>query len=367
MERKMKITALAPWFLAFVMSGNLVHAAAGAWTSNGPSPEEQGGVWSLAIAPSQPETVYAGTRNGVWKSVDAGGSWSFAGLEGSTIFSLTVDPTDSQTVYSMTGDDSTAFDYRTLSKTVDGGSSWKTVAHLVKFESLAPINVDPTNPSIVYAGYFSYFYMGRRLGIAKSTDGFASFTIVGPDLPPESAYVHSFVLDPIDRSVLHLINDEGEFESDDGGESWLEIGAGPGTDASDVLIADPFVTGSLFAGGKSGLSRSTDGGRTWEMTSLAGWITTIVADPVHPGTIFAGTVSFAGTGGGVFMSTDHGANWTDLHFTSAITTLVTSLAVGGSTLHAGIYDAGVFEWTPPPRAVRIIPSKGTSPGRVHRP
>ena len=368
-DRKMKTAAITRGLVALLLWGRLTGAATGEWSTNGPPVEESGGIFgSVSVAPSRPTTVYAGTRNGVWKSVNAGGSWSFAGLEGSTIFSLAVDPADSETVYAMTADNSTAFDYRTLSKTIDGGSTWKTLVYLVKFESLAPIYLDPKDPLIVYAGYVSYFYRGHRLGIAKSTDGFASFTIVGPDLPSNSAYVHSFCLDPTDSSVLRLINDGGEFESDDGGETWSQIGAGPGADASDVLIADPFVSGILFAGGKSGLYRSIDGGRTWERTAFSGYVTEIVADPVQEGTVYAGTVGFGNNpDSGVFVSSDRGASWTALSFTPPIATGVSSLALGHSTLHAGIFGFGVFEWTPPPRSVHVIPTAGTSPTVVHHP
>lgn len=219
----MKCSVFAAGVLTLFVGGSRIEAASGKWSSDGHSFADEGGVQSLSVALSRPVTLYAGTHYGVWKSVDAGRSWSSAGLEGNTIFFLAVDPSDPETVYAMTGDDYSAFTYQALSKTEDGGSSWKTLVPLDRFESLAPIDVDPTDPSTVYAAHDAYFYSGRPLGIAKSTDGFASFTVVGPDLPSGSV-VHAFVLDPVDPSILHLINDGGEYESDDRGETWFRIG-----------------------------------------------------------------------------------------------------------------------------------------------
>jgi hypothetical protein len=352
MVRKMTATK-ACWLLAFVIWGSPLRSAPVAWTSNGP-PETVGGVWSLAVATSQPTTVYAGTRDGVWKSLDAGGSWSPAGLEGFTILSLAVDPADPDTVYAM-AEESSYFEYGTVSKTTDGGSSWSNLVYLGKFESMTSISVDPSEPSVVYTRSLSHNTGGYHL--AKSTDGFVSFTNVDPGAPGSVA---SFALDPRNPSVLYLLYGPGEFESDDKGETWSEIGAGPGIGRESFLIADPFTPGTLFGAGDSGVSRSEDGGRSWAPTPFVGKVTAVVADPVHAGTIFAGTEN------GVFVSPDRGETWVDISSTLPEGTLVTSLAKGTGTLHAGSYFAGVFEWTPPIRSVPVMPGPRTSPAVVHR-
>src|SRR6266571_4356974 len=100
-------TRVRPWVvllsvLLWVNSARMVHAGNNVWTSLGP---EGGIVQALALDPTTPTTVYAGTRGGgVFKSTNGGNSWSAVntGLPDLEIFALALDPTTPTTVYAGT-------------------------------------------------------------------------------------------------------------------------------------------------------------------------------------------------------------------------------------------------------------------------
>jgi len=87
----------------FLLALSPIPASAGnnAWTSNGP----YGGIIeALAVDPSSPQTLYAGTDKGVYKSANGGESWTKinAGLTDTYIYSLAIDPSNPQTIYAGT-------------------------------------------------------------------------------------------------------------------------------------------------------------------------------------------------------------------------------------------------------------------------
>ena len=129
-------------------------------------------VDSLAVAPGETETVYAGTGRGVFKSTDGGATWQAAngGLFGEEtaggrshrliegyVYSLAVDPRDSETVYAGTW-------RRGLLKTTNGGASW----HRLAPSWVGAVLLDPNDPDTIYVGSVG----GRaRSGVSISTDG----------------------------------------------------------------------------------------------------------------------------------------------------------------------------------------------------
>src|SRR5262245_20911630 len=67
------------------------------WSSNGPGSK----IRCLAIAPGDPNTVYAGSERGAFKSSDGGATWSSAGLKQTAVSALAIDPSDPNTVYTI--------------------------------------------------------------------------------------------------------------------------------------------------------------------------------------------------------------------------------------------------------------------------
>ncbi len=117
-------------------------------------------VLSLAIHPTVPSIIYAGTSDGgVFKSVNAGASWSAVnnGLTAPRIQALAIDPLNPSTIYAGLGYPSTDG----IFKSTDGGGSWSVTG--LAFGSVNTIVIDPTTPATLYTGTLS--------GVYKSTDG----------------------------------------------------------------------------------------------------------------------------------------------------------------------------------------------------
>src|ERR1019366_4735212 len=116
-------------------TAHVTQAGINVWTSHGP----YGGVFTaLAIDPTTPSTLYAGTGyqagtggGGVYKSTDGGGTWSAVngptGLSGFVVDALAIDPSTPSTLYAGTGDPEGAGTGNGVYKSTDGGGTWNAV------------------------------------------------------------------------------------------------------------------------------------------------------------------------------------------------------------------------------------------------
>ena len=148
-------------------------------------------IGAIAIAPTDPNVIYAGTgegnpRNdasigdGIYKSIDAGEHWMNVGLPDSEkIARLVIDPRNADVVYACAlGREWGPNEERGLFKTVDGGKSWKKVLYKNDLTGCSDVDIDPTNANIVYAGMFTFrrwaWYTesgGGETAVYKSFDG----------------------------------------------------------------------------------------------------------------------------------------------------------------------------------------------------
>jgi CSLREA domain-containing protein len=151
-------------------------------------------ISSLALAPSSPNTLYAGTSGGrVFKTTDGGATWtevsnglpSFLGVRG-----LAVSPLDPSTVYAAILGASNGGIY----KTIDGGMNWSAANNGITDKTTDVVAIDPLNPSTVYAG-------AQSVGVFKSTDAGASWSSFNNGLA--NGNVQSFAIDPINTTELY--------------------------------------------------------------------------------------------------------------------------------------------------------------------
>ena len=129
-------------------------------------------VTTLAINPTTPATLYAGTNLGVYRTTNGGANWSAinTGLlqprsDGNTtanpiINAIAVDPTNPSNLYAASNftaaNNGSFFSFATIFKSLNGGNNWtaQTSGFNNAFLSFSTIAVDPTNPSLVYTGSF---------------------------------------------------------------------------------------------------------------------------------------------------------------------------------------------------------------------
>jgi photosystem II stability/assembly factor-like uncharacterized protein len=200
-----------------------------------------------------------------------------------------------------------------------------------------PVAVDPSTGTI-YVGTFGG-------GVLKSTDRGATFATVNNGLTGTSQAVTSIAMDPVNPDIVVVgSGDGGIHRTLDGGATWLPTSE-VGTNVVFVTV-DPFDTRLWYAGYAIGnaasIIKSVDRGATWT-TSDAGipatTIWSIVADPVHPGVLYAGSGD-----AGAFKSTDGGASWRPL----SIQPIVWCLAIDPTrpdVVYAGVNGDGVFKST----------------------
>ena len=183
----------------------------------------------LAVDPQRPSILYAGAGAGVFKSVDAGRSWVPSGLgqtprqpggrrgEGN-VFSLVVDPTDSSVVYAVAGTAAAGH----VSKSIDGGRTWRTLA--ASPSPVSALAIDPANPQILFAAVEGAWTDGKgHSTIAMTSDGGATWrTVLSHD-----GYLWAIAVDPASPGTVYAVGTAGVLVTADGGLTWQSAGTAP--------------------------------------------------------------------------------------------------------------------------------------------
>lgn len=283
---------------------------------------------TLAIDPSAPATVYAGTAFGaIHKTSDGGATWTMLGGAASDrVEAIAVDPAKPATVYA-------GFEDFGVYKSLDGGTTWAPLGPTIGTQKLSveDLVIDAANPATVYAaGYLAG--TAPSVGVYRSTDGGATW-----DDTPLVALVRALVLDPSDASVLVAGTQDGVglWRSEDAGASWGTSGDGLiNTNVGAVATATSAAGVAYAATGGEGVFRTDDGGASWLPTAFTadlGQFFAMAVDPAASGTVYLGTES-----GDVFKTTDAGASWAPLAApTLALVTAVAIDPVAPSIVYAG--------------------------------
>ena len=188
-------------------------------------------IGALALAPSEPEVVYAGTGesfirsnvsigNGVWRSTDGGTNWQHLGLENTgRISRIVVHPTNPDVAYvAALGHGYTPQQERGIYKTVDGGASWTQVLHVDKDTGASDLVMDPFNPRILFAGMWSLEMRpwtrnsgGPGGGIYKSLDGGDTWTkLEGHGLPEGEVGKIALAMTAAQQGRLYALIETGD-------------------------------------------------------------------------------------------------------------------------------------------------------------
>jgi Calx-beta domain/Beta-propeller repeat len=296
----------------------------------------RGAVHVIAVAPSAPNTIYAGGNDGFFRSTDGGATWTktpSTGLQGfSFADDMVVDPTNSSVVYVA---DSLLF------KSTDGGNNWSVVNITVNFGFLSAIRFDPSTPSTIY--------IGARNGVFKSTDSGSTWTLQNNFGIPGTPVVRALAIDPTAPLTLYAgTSDNGLFKSTNGGGVWTAMNNGMGGGNPNLVTAiaiDPTNTATVYTGhgetpGAGGINKSTNGGASW--TPLTNGVPNA---GVHTIVATSSAVYAAVNSKGVIKTTNGGSSWTNVT-TGLWSTSVSSLVTQPSDpaiLYAGTSGTGLAD------------------------
>ncbi len=283
-------------------------------------------VRSLALAPSNPRVLVAGTLAGVFRTRDAGRSWERispeADVELRNVNSVAIDPADPETLYVGT--------WHLPWKTRDGGRTWRSIhTGIINDSDIMTLTIDRRLPDVVYATACS--------GIYRTRDAARRWTKVR-GIPSSSRRTRAFALHPLRTDTLYAGTTEGFWASEDSGTSWRMR-----TDRELVVNAVLVLPdGTLLLGcDGAGVLRSANGGTAWTPSNLGfseRFVSRITFDPPN-GRILAGVLGDRRFGG-VFAAPRAEGPWTRLA-PGLEGREVLSLALAGAGVLAGT-DDGVF-------------------------
>ena len=252
-------------------------------------------IRSLAIAPSNPRMMLAGTLDGVYRSDDGGQKWNRISPETiHNVQSLAIDPQDANVMYAGT--------WRLPFKSSDGGATWQKLAKGMDEDSdVFSMAIDPKNPQIVYASACT--------GVYKSVNGGAIFRKVQA-IPETSRRVRVIKQDPNNRKVIYAGSTTGLWKSLDAGVTWRRASAA-NLIINDLMIDPRNSKRVLLATDRSGVMASDNGAVTF-LPSNNGFahreIRALAIDRGQSDTMYAGVVNDKSFGG-AFVSGDGGAHW----------------------------------------------------------
>jgi photosystem II stability/assembly factor-like uncharacterized protein len=297
--------------IVYAAAWKLDHPGGGLWVSR-----DGGRSWSaveglrgqsiraFAQAPSEPGILIAGTLEGVFRSRDAGATWTQISPPGSLeiheVESLAIDPADPEVVYAGT--------WHLPWKTTDGGENWHNIKKGVIDDSdVFSIIIDPVQPKIVFASACSGIYKSENAAeLFKKIEG----------IPSTARRTRVLMQDPAHREVVYAGTTEGLYKTVDGGRHFERM-TGPDVIVNDVFVDPADSNHVLVATDRGGVLQSRDAAASFteanegfsERKVEALLVEPPAVGPTAPSArIFAGVVNDKGYGG-VFVSMDGGARW----------------------------------------------------------
>jgi len=248
-----------------------------------------GSVGAIAVAADDPNVVYVGTGeapvrgqsssfgDGMYKSTDAGKTWTHIGLENTrTISKVLVHPRNDDLVYvAAQGSRWAPTEDRGVYRSTDGGKTWKKILFVAPDAGPSDLAMDPSNPRILYAAFWDHQRTpwqirsgGPHSGIWKTTDGGDNWTHMTKGLPKVMGKIGISVspANP-DRVYANIeADDGGMYRSDDTGKTWHRTSEDRVIRARawyyTVVTADPKSADVVYVI-NAPIEKSIDGGKTF--------------------------------------------------------------------------------------------------------
>ncbi len=294
-------------------------------------------VGAVAVSETNPDVVFIGfgeacirgdamSGDGVYKSADAGRTWTHVGFEDAPVIAkIRIHPTNPDIVFvAAFGKMSAPSDRRGVFKSIDGGRSWRRTLFRDNRTGAVDLAIDPHDPNVMFAALWEAY----RLEYTMSSGGPGS----------------------------------GLFKSTDGGETWVEITRRPGLPSGTdgkigvaVSGADSSRVYAIIENEQGGLFRSDDAGSTWTLVNggrnirqRAFYYTHVAADPSNRDVVYVLNV-------GMFKSVDGGRTLTAFAFGDShdlwidpddARHMLHAMDGGGAiTYTGGVASPGMAAWT----------------------
>ncbi len=273
-----------------------------------------GSIGAIAVAPSNPNILYVGTGagiirpdlatgDGMYKSTDAGKTWTHLGLRDSQmIANIEIDPRNPNRLFvAVLGHPYGPNPERGIFRSTDGGATFQKVLFKDDYTSANDVHIDPANPNTVYAAlwqqqqgfYENGAFGGTDGGIFKSTDGGTTWKPLTTGLPP--VIEANLAIAPSNPKLIYAT-----------------VAAAPPAGAAPAPTAGRGGRGA--AGGTLALYKSTDGGEHWApaartgdprpLTRIGGGdLPTITVDPKNENVVYSCSTVF-------WRTEDAGLTWT---------------------------------------------------------
>ncbi len=323
---------------------------------------ESQSIGALAIAPSNPEIIWAGTGEdfnarssqsgtGIYKSMDGGKTWEFKGLPDSHHISvILIHPDSPDIIYvSVMGHLFSSNEERGVFKSMDGGNSWEKIFYIDENTGVIDMVIDTKNPDILYASAYEKYRLpwhfeagGNNSGVYKTVDGGKTWTHLTNGLPggkigriglaiyqqnPDILYSVFEILKPYipdgteEEQDMHM-KPVGEviwgdvYKTMNGGNSWDKMN----NDTINVSDKAPYSFNKIYIDSQDDnniyvlsmwMPNSNDGGKTWAgtdwkrseiMNNVFGDFRTMWIDPKDPRHMMIGS------DGGLYVTWDKGKN-----------------------------------------------------------
>jgi len=307
------------------------------WRSIGPF--LGGRVVAVAGVPSDPNLFYfGGVQGGVWRSTDYGNEWvniSDGKIPGTaqTIGAIAVAASNPKVIYAGSGERDIRGDFDTgdgIYKTVDAGKTWH-YAGLRETHTTTGLAIDPNNPNVVYAASMGHVFKGNpERGVYKTVDGGRTWKrILFVD---DNTGAIDLQMDPADSRVLYAAMwqarrvpwkltsggpGSGLYKTVDGGAHWTSLSKNPGFARGllgrmgiGIAASDHRVIYAMVQARDGGVFRSNDGGASWKLVNnqmklrqRAFYYMTVFVDPKNAMVAYAPEVD------DVWKTTDGGVTW----------------------------------------------------------
>ena len=290
-------------------------------------------VGALTIAPSDPNVLWLGSGegdprnsvgygNGVYRSIDGGQSWEHLGLDATErIKRIVVHPNDPDVAcVCALGKEWGPNEQRGIFKTTDGGKSWQKVLYLDEDTGCSDLDMDLSNPRILYAGMWTFRRKpwrfdggGKETAVYRSKDGGESWHKIMNGLPEGPMSRIGIAVAQSQPATVYLVSEFADnqgtfFRSDDRGNSWQVVNRDPNINFrpfyySDIRV-DPNNHQIIYS--LSGrLYKSTDGGANFKpiAQNVHGDHQSFWIDPTNSDWLLSGS------DGGYQVSHDQGSSW----------------------------------------------------------